>query len=60
MSFNTLTEENKEFIVKLYSLKAGLSLLSLEADKTRIEEEKDKYIKDCIENKKYKLEGMKR
>jgi hypothetical protein len=60
VSFKTLSEENKEFIAKLYSLKAGLSLLSLEADKTRIEESKDKYIKDCIENKKYKLEGMKR
>ena len=31
MSFNTLSEENKEFIVKLYGLKAGLSLLSSKA-----------------------------
>ena len=60
MSFNTLSEENKDFVVKLYSLKAGLSLLSLEADKTRIEEEKDKFIKGCIEDKKNQLDGLKR
>ncbi len=35
MSLNTLSEQNKEFIAKLYSLKAGLSMISLEADKIK-------------------------
>jgi hypothetical protein len=60
MSFKTMTEANQEFVTKLYGLKAGLSLLSLQAEKMQAEMNKDKFMKDCLEEKEYKLNGAKK
>ena len=52
MSFNTLSEENKELVSRLYGLKAGLSLISVEADRVRAAEESRKGYADEAEHRK--------
>ena len=56
MSFNTLSEENKELVSRLYGLKAGLSLISAEADRVRGAEYGKKSYTDEAENCKVRIE----
>ena len=60
MSFKTMTEANQEFVTKLYGLKAGLSLLSLQAERMNVIEQQDKFLKDCLEDKRSQLACTKR
>ena len=55
MSFNTLSEENKELVSRLYGLKAGLSLISVEADRMRGAEYGRKSCTDEVDNCKVRI-----
>lgn len=57
MSFKTMTEANQEFVTKLYGLKAGLSLLALQVERMNVLEQHEKFLKDCLEDKRYKLQN---
>ena len=50
MSLNNLSEENKIFVSKLFGIKAGLSMISLEVDKIRNAEAIMKKYTDDIDN----------
>ena len=54
MSFNTMTDENKEFVIGLYGLKTSLSMLSNEADRLRAAEEREKNLRESVELKQYR------
>ena len=50
MSLNNLSEENKIFVSKLFGIKAGLSMISLEVDKIRNAETIMRKYTDDIDN----------
>lgn len=58
MSFNTMTDANKEFVVALYGLKTCLSMLSDEADRLRAAESKESSMRESIELKQYRKNGL--
>ena len=55
MSLNNLSEENKIFVSKLFGIKAGLSMISLEVDKIRNAETLMRKYSSDIENGEYTL-----
>ena len=55
MSLNNLSEENKIFVSKLFGIKAGLSMISLEVDKIRNAETIMRKYSSDIENGEYTL-----
>ena len=59
MSLNTLTDENKELVSKLYALRAGLSFISIEADKIRESEAKLTELENSYANTEYYINGCK-
>ena len=54
MSFNTMTEANKEFVIGLYGLKTSLSMLSNEADRLRAAESREAAMRESVEKKQYR------
>ena len=60
MSFNTMTDANKEFVIGLYGLKTCLSMLSDEADRLRAAESKESGMRESIELKQYRKNDLQR